>query len=232
MKYLAISAHPDDIDFGCAGTLSKLTNEGHDVRELIITDGSKGNKPGLPTQELVQVRKEEQRASAKKLGIDTVHFLGETDGEVQNTQDLRKKIVRVVRRFRPDVVFSFDPSNRIFESRFVAHRDHRKVGKAVFDALSPAAKNPAYFPDLLDEDDLEPHLVGEMWFYGTHKPDKFVDIEATIEDKIDALFCHESQELKREQIREMVHERSREAAIQSGSEFMEAFRVLDMERRS
>jgi LmbE family N-acetylglucosaminyl deacetylase len=232
MKYLAISAHPDDIDFGCAGTLSKLTSEGHEVQELVITDGSKGNKPGLATEKLIQVRKEEQRAAAEQLGIDTVHFLDQPDGEVKNTDALRKEIVRVVRRFRPDVVFSFDPSNRIFESRFVAHRDHRKVGEAVFDALSPAAKNPAYFPGLLDDDDLEPHLVGEMWFYGTHKPDKFVDIESTIEDKIDALCCHESQGLEREKIREMVHERSREAAIQSGSEFMEAFRVLDMERRS
>lgn len=230
MKYLAISAHPDDIDFGCAGTISKLTNEGHKVHELIVTDGSKGNKPGLPQDKLVQVRKEEQRSAAEKLGVDQVDFLNEIDGEVKNTRALRKKIVRIVRQFQPDVVFSFDPSNRIYESRYVAHRDHRTVSEAVFDALSPAAKNSAYFPGLNDEEGVDPHLVAEIWFYGTHKPDKFIDIESTIEDKIDALCCHESQGLEREQIREMVHERSREAAIQSGSEFMEAFRVLDMER--
>jgi len=232
MKYLAISAHPDDIDFGCAGTLSKLTNQGHRVDELIVTDGSKGNKPGWPVDRLVQQRKQEQRAAAGELEVENVTFLGEPDGEVRNTPELRRRLVRQIRRIRPDIVFSFDPSNRIYESRFVAHRDHRKVSEAVFDAISPAAKNPAYFPDMLDEDeDLKPHLVQELWFYGTHKPDKYIDIEETIDNKIDALCCHESQGLERDRIREIVHERSREAAIQSGSEFVEAFRVLDLEKR-
>ncbi len=231
MKYLAISAHPDDIDFGCAGTISKLVNDGHHVEELIVTDGSKGNKPGWPVEKLIERRKEEQRNAAEELGVDEVTFFEETDGEVQNTPELRKKLVRQIRRIRPDVVFSFDPSNRIYESRFVAHRDHRKVSVAVFDAISPAAKNPAYFPELLDEQGLEPHLVSELWFYGTHKPDKYIDIEDTIEDKINALCCHETQQLERDQIKRIVHERSREAAIQSGSEFVEAFRVLDLEKR-
>ncbi len=231
MKYLAISAHPDDIDFGCAGTLSKMVDQGHRVQELIVTDGSKGNKPGWPVDKLVERRRKEQRAAAEQLGVEDVTFLDEKDGEVQNTPELRRKLVRHIRRIRPDVVFSFDPSNRIYESRFVAHRDHRKVSEAVFDAVSPAAKNPAYFPSLLEEDGLEPHLVSEFWFYGTHKPDRYIDIEDTIEDKIDALSRHESQGLEREQVKKLVHERSKEAAIQSGSEFVEAFRVLDLEKR-
>lgn len=211
MKILAIAPHPDDIDFGCSGTLAKLADEGHHIEELIVTDGSKGNKPGLDHEVLVKRRQEEQRKSASVLGVDHVRFLGEPDGEVKNTKALRRKLVRQIRNFRPDIVISMDPANRRFINRYRSHRDHREVSVAVFDAISPAAKNPAYFPDLLEEG-YQPHIVDEIWFFSTHKPDKYIDISPYFEQKLQALFCHETQQLDEEAVKQRLREWAIEAA--------------------
>lgn len=225
MNVLAIAPHPDDLDFGCSGTIAKLADSGHVVEEVIVTDGSKGNKPGISQTELVKKRKKEQRRAAETLGVKQVRFLDEIDGEVKNTKSVRKKIVREIRRFRPDVVMSMDPSGPQFQNRFRSHRDHREVSVAVFDAVSPAAKNAAYFPDLKKEG-YEPHHVDEVWFFGTRDPDKFVDITDFFEYKFQALKCHKSQQLDEDRVERTLLDWAREHADEVDGKYAEFFRVL------
>ncbi|MDY6789399.1 MAG: PIG-L deacetylase family protein [Candidatus Nanohaloarchaea archaeon] len=226
MKFLVFSPHPDDLDFGCGGTLAKLSDQGNKVEACIVTDGSKGGSTDMEVDKLVETRKQEQLKSAEILGLEEVHFLNEKDGEVENTKSLREKMVRKIRKLKPDVVLSFDPANRNFDNRYVAHRDHREVSRAVFDSVSPASKNSSYFPEHIDRG-LEPHRVGEMWFFGTRRPDKRLDIEDTFERKLEAILSHESQIDDTEELRETVERRAREMG---GEEFRyaENFRVLEV----
>ncbi len=228
MKYLAVSPHPDDVDFGCAGTMAKLCAEGHHVEELILTDGSKGNKPGInDTDELVQIREEEQKQAAEELGLADVTFLRMEDGNLTNTEDLRRHLVAEIRDKQPDVVFSFDPANRSFQNRYRAHRDHRQGALAVFDAVSPAAKNAEYFPELLERD-LKPHAVKEFWFFATNNPNRIVNISEVMEMKIDALGCHRTQVPDREWVQDRLFDYGRGAASNKSFEFGEAFRILEL----
>ena len=151
-KFLVISPHPDDLDFGCAGAIAKLTKQGNIVEELIVSDGSKGNHVvGFNGKKLAAIRKKEEEAAAKILGVKKVHFLNEIDGEVENTKSLRKKIVKAVRKIKPDIILSFDPSSLQFESVYRSHRDHRMVAEASFDALYPAIGNSAFFSELIQQ---------------------------------------------------------------------------------
>jgi len=229
MKYLVISPHPDDLDFGCAGTIAKLVQDGHAVEELIISDGSKGSHVvGFGGKKLAQIRKTEERECAKLLGVRKVHFLGEIDGEIENTKALRKKIVKAVRIIKPDIVLSFDPSSLRFESVYRSHRDHRQAGEAVFDALYPAAGNSSFFPELLRQG-LAPHKVKEMWFFAEPKPNKYVNITGTIDMKIKGLLCHKSQIGDHKMIESMLKDRARQAGKKRNMRYAETFRVLELD---
>lgn len=220
--YLAIGAHPDDLDFSCGGTLAKLSRGGARVVIAMITDGSKGSYTiGKEGEELVRIREEEQRKAAAVLGIPEVRFLGETDGELENSLGLRRKLVRLIRQIRPDVILSFDPADIRFASVYRSHRDHRIAGEAVFDAVYPAARNKSYFPELLKEG-LEPHIVRAFWFYASADPTMSVDISEDMTAKIEAIQSHASQVRDPAVLADMVKERAREAG------FTEAFRVLNI----
>jgi len=233
MKILVISPHPDDLDFACAGTVAKLVREGREVSYLIVSDGSKGSR-GIPEgrnigeAELVELRKREQQEAARVVGVENVVFLGFKDGEIENTPELREELVKQIRRFKPGIVFSFDPANS-FASFFRAHRDHRMVAEAVFDAIYPASHNRLYFPHLLEQG-YEPHRIGEAWFFTTDRPNKFVDITETIEEKIEALACHTSQIPDIDRIGALVKERARELGQIRGYRYAEAFRRVEMHR--
>ena len=191
-KFLVISPHPDDLDFGCGGTIAKLTKAGNVVEELIVADGSKGShKVGFDGKKLAAIREKEQRNAARVLGVDNVYFLGETDGELENTKTLRKKLVAVIRKTKPDVVVSSEPSYE-FVNMYRSHRDHRVVAEAVFDAIYPAAGSASFFPEL-SKRGLKPHQIEELWFWAPSKANKSVDISRTLEQKIKALRCHKSQ---------------------------------------
>jgi len=233
MKILVISPHPDDLDFACAGTVARLVEEGHEVRYVIVSDGSKGTR-GVPQGkeisegELIALRKREQREAARVVGVEDIVFLGFRDGEIENTPELREELVRQIRRFKPEIVFSFDPALS-FESFFRAHRDHRMVAEAVFDAIYPASHNRLYFPHLLEQG-YQPHRIGEAWFFSSANPNKFIDITATIDRKIAALVCHRSQMRDPERIAELVKERARELGELAGYRYAEAFRQVEMHR--
>jgi len=194
--YLVVAAHPDDPDFGVAGTAARLASEGHAVHYVMCTSGDAGSDdPTISPEELVRVREAEQQTAGRILGLSGVHFLRYPDGELQPTLELRKALVREMRRLKADVVLCQDPRSIVDDdSTYLNHPDHRVAGQAALDAAFPAAGNPSAFRDLLAEG-LEAHKVREVWLYftGGQHVNHWVDITATIEQKIAALEAHTSQ---------------------------------------
>jgi LmbE family N-acetylglucosaminyl deacetylase len=194
--YLVVAAHPDDPDFGVAGTAARLARDGEEVHYLMLTSGDAGSEdPTVPPAELMRVREAEQQAAGRILGLTSVQFLRYPDGELQPTLELRKAVVRVMRQLRVDVVVCQDPRALVDEDgTYLNHPDHRAAGQVALDAAFPAAGNPSAFRDLLAEG-LKAHKVREVWlfFTGSQHVNHFVDITETIDQKIDALAAHTSQ---------------------------------------
>lgn len=193
---LGVGAHADDLDFGAAGTFAKFAREGADCYYLICTDGSKGSRdPKMTAERLKEMRIKEQKNAAKMLGVKDVFFLHHKDAELVADLKLRKEIVRYVRKLRPDIVITHDPSY-MFSDRFVNHTDHRAAGIATIDAVFPAARNHMTFPELKKEG-LETHRVSEMYLVNFSNPNYAVDISKFIDLKVKALTHHQSQGIGR-----------------------------------
>ena len=228
-KVLVFSAHPDDLDFGCAGTVAKLTSEGKEVVYCIITDGRKGVQKkehfGMEGKKISAIREREQRAAAKTVGVNKVIFLKEKDGELENTSKVREKIAKAIRIEKPDLVFAFDPASCTFENFYRCHRDHRMGAEAVFDAIYPGAGSPVFFPSLAKAG-IAPHQIKGIWFYATEKPNIFIDISKTIERKIAALTCHDSQFKDIGEVPKFIKLRAKEAGKKKGMKYAETFREL------
>ncbi len=225
---LVISAHPDDLDFGCCGTVAVWREAGARVSYVICTNGDKGtNDPNMASEELVKIREREQTAAAGVVGVEEVFFLGFEDGALENTPELRRRLVEVIREVRPDTVFCQDPGNRAFENVFVSHRDHREAAEAAFDALYPASGSPRFFPDLLSGG-LEPHSANEVLFFGTHAPNHWVDITEVIDLKIEALGCHKSQQLEWRDFESFIRAYCGEMGKVAGYTYAEAFRRVPL----
>ncbi|MDH4146787.1 MAG: PIG-L family deacetylase [Acidimicrobiia bacterium] len=188
---LAVVAHPDDVDFGMAGTLSRWVDHGCDVVYCIVTDGAAGGSDGELHHRMAQVREAEQRAAAAVVGASDVVFLGYPDGLLEVSLKLRFDITRVIREVRPDLVLTQYPE-RNFSRIYTSHPDHMAAGEATLRAVYPDARNPFTFKELAAEG-LEAHTVGEVWLSGAPAPDVFVDVTDEFERKIKALRCHESQ---------------------------------------
>jgi LmbE family N-acetylglucosaminyl deacetylase len=187
-RVLFVLAHPDDGDFMCGGTVARLVEEGYQVHYLLVTRGDKGsNDPDMTPDRIAAIREAEQRRSAALLGVQTVTFLeGYFDGEVEATLALRRDIALVVRQWRPDVVFTFDPWKR-----YDVHPDHREVGMCTQDALRNAGTR-WNFPEQL-VDGVTPHSVKHLYYFSTDQPNHWVDTSNVIDKKIAAMRCHESQ---------------------------------------
>lgn len=228
-KILVFSAHPDDLDFGCAGTVAKLVNEGKEVVYCIITDGSKGKQKEehfpMTTKQMAAIRAKEQKAAAKAVGVKSVIFLNEADGALENTPAVREKIAKAIREEKPDLVLTFDPAGCSFESFYRCHRDHRMGGEAVFDAIYPGAGSPAFFPEL-GRAGIAPHQIKGIWFYGTEKPNVLIDISKTIDKKIQALSYHESQFRDPKDMPKFIKERAKKVGKKRKMRYAEAFRSL------
>jgi len=185
---LVIVAHPDDAEFGVAGTVARWVEEGKRVAYAICTRGEKGTSDrSVDPEALARVREEEQRAAARVLGVSEVIFLGYPDQGLEDTPAFRKHLVRVIRAVQPAIVATSDPYRR-----YIWHRDHRVVGQVVLDAIFPFARDHLAYPDLLAEG-LEPHKVKEIWFFGAADVNHRVDITQTFARKLEALRCHTSQ---------------------------------------
>lgn len=162
---LVILAHPDDPEFFCGATLAKWARAGHRITYVLLTCGDKGfnptTDPEMTPDRLCSIRHEEQYAAAKVIGAESVHIMDHPDGYLVPDLDLRREIVREIRRHKPDILVTCDPQN-LFAMYGINHPDHRAAGQAVLDAVFPAADNPVYFPELLEEG-FQPHMPKEIW---------------------------------------------------------------------
>lgn len=227
---LVICAHPDDVDFGMAGTLAGWADAGSDIVYCIVTDGAAGGNDEDKHPDMAQLREDEQRAAAKVVGAREVLFLGYPDGMLEVTLGLRRDLTRVIRQVRPDRVLTQSPSRNL-DRVHSSHPDHLAAGEATLCAVYPDARNAFTFRELLAEG-LEAHTVGEVWLSGTTDPDTFVDITEVFDRKIDALRCHETQVGHRDpasfaaMLREW-GERTAKAGKLPEGRLAEAFRRLD-----
>ncbi len=222
---MVISPHPDDVDFGCSGTIAKWCRLGVDITYVVCTSGDKGSDLATEPEVVAKIREEEQLAAANVVGVRNVVFLGLKDGELENNLEFRRILVRVLRQYRPDVVMSMDPANVSFENVYVSHADHRAAALAAFDAIYPAARNRNFFPELLEEG-LLPHAVKRIYFFGTANPNTWIDISATIETKIEALRTHKSQMEEFEDLSAWVKDRFGQLGKAKGMAYAEIFRHL------
>ncbi len=221
---LVIAAHPDDAEFGAAGTVARWVREGRHTAYLVCTSGEKGTSDlSLTPEKLMEIREEEQRAAARVIGVQEVVFLRRPDQGLEDTAEFRKLIVRLIRTFRPQIVMTSDPYRR-----YIWHRDHRIIGQVVLDAVFPFARDHLAYPDLISEG-LLPHKVQELYFWGAEEINYRSDISATFELKIAALRCHASQvrEFKRGDPAEWLRQRCREMAAGESFGLAEAFHRVE-----
>jgi LmbE family N-acetylglucosaminyl deacetylase len=221
---MVIVAHPDDAEFMCAGTVAKWIDQGWTVYYVLATSGDKGtHDESLTGQDLAAIREEEQRAACRVLGAKDVLFLGYPDGFLEPNADFRGEIVRLLRRYRPDVVITWDGFRKSFN-----HVDHRAVGIAVRDAIYPAVRDHLYYAEHAAEG-LEAHQVNEMLLGGSDDPDYHVDISGHMEKKMDAVLCHKSQlgPRTKEQIEKAWRERMQSARR---NQLVESFKRVSIRR--
>ena len=191
-KIMVILAHPDDPEFFLGGTIAEWVKQGHTVSYLLLTKGQKGVSPEYPDPALLgDVRVQEQQRAAAKLGVTKVDFLDYQDGYLMPDLEARKKIVREIRRTRPNIVASFDPI-QIYQRGRINHPDHRAAGQIVVDAIFPAVENPAYFPELLDEG-LPQHKAEELWLSMPVESNLDMEVTHNWHIRLEALLEHVSQ---------------------------------------
>ena len=228
---LVVFAHPDDAEFLCGGTIARWTRDGTEVAYVCATDGSAGwNGPDRSREEISGIREREMRDAAQILGVRDVSFLGYPDGSLEAGLDLRRDVAREVRRSRPEVVVSFDPSRMWFGRRYIQHPDHRAIGETVLAVVACDAPTRPQFPELLEEG-FEPFEVPRVWLATeTREADHVVDIGETIDLKIKALRAHVSQmeNMGEDDIDSRMREWATEVAEGSDIELGEAFRTFDL----
>ncbi len=187
-QIMVVTPHPDDAEFGVAGTVVRLVSEGKNVIYVVCTNGDKGSSDmNIKPEELVKIREQEQLAAAKVLGVREVIFLHHPDQSLEDTPEFRKEIVRLIRMYRPEVVITADPYRR-----YLWHRDHRIAGQVTLDAVFPYARDHLAYPDLMEEG-LKPHKVKEVWLWASEDINYRSDVTNTFDIKMAALRCHKSQ---------------------------------------
>jgi LmbE family N-acetylglucosaminyl deacetylase len=229
-RILVVAAHPDDVDFGLAGTVATWTDAGLEVVYCIVTDGDAGgHDPAVSRADMAVLRRTEQVAAAKCVGVSDVRFLGYPDGRLEPSLDLRRDIARVIRQVRPDRVACQSPERNYLRLP-TSHPDHRAAGSAALDAVYPDARNQFAFPELADEG-LDPWIVPQVWISGGPQPNHFVDITGTFDRKVAALRAHESQTGHMTNLEEMLRGWLSRSAAMGGladGRLAEAFQVLQV----
>jgi LmbE family N-acetylglucosaminyl deacetylase len=223
---MVIVAHPDDADFGPAGTASAWIDSGAEGWLVCCTSGDAGGEdPNLDQLELARQREDEQRKAAAVVGYAGVTFLHQPDGNLANDLPLREMLVREIRTFRPDAVLCGDPEVVIHGGGYINHTDHRAAAMAALDAVFPAARNPLAFP-WLAKNGLAAHKVRRVYMMWSNQADVVIDVTATADRKIEALRCHSSQLHDPEAVFERVRGRLAEAGAAIGVGAAEAYRLV------
>ncbi len=225
-QILVITPHPDDAEFGVAGTVVKWVREGKDVVYVVCTNGNKGTSDiNMKPERLAEIREQEQKCAADLLGVREVVFLRYEDQGLEDTPEFRKEIVRLIRKYRPEIVVTSDPYRR-----YLWHRDHRITGQVVLDAVFPYARDLYAYPDLLQEG-FRPHKVKEVWLWTimtdiNHRS----DITDTFDIKVRALKCHASQvgDNRFPEIEERLRQWAKERAEGEPYELAEAFHRVEI----
>jgi LmbE family N-acetylglucosaminyl deacetylase len=229
-RVLVITAHPDDVDFGAAGTIATWTEAGDEVTYCVVTNGDAGGfDEDFPRDEMPALRQAEQVAAAKCVGVHDVRFLGYPDGQVEATLGLRRDLARVIRQVRPARLLCPSPE-RDYQRIGRSHPDHRAVGSAALDAVYPDARNPFAFPELLATEGLAGWTVPEVWIMGTPSPDRYVDVTATFPRKLAALHAHQSQTGQMNDLEDRLRQWLGAAATAGGlpeGHLAESFRILN-----
>jgi len=237
-RAMVVVAHPDDAEFGCAGTVAKWAAEGCDIVYVLGTSGDKGSHdPTMTPDRLASIREAEQREAAKILGVQQVEFLRFRDAELLPSLELRGAIVRMIRKYKPDVVICQDPTARWHGQHYIQHPDHIAMGEATLAAVFPSARDRLTFPEHLAEG-LEPHAVREVFLMNPAQPDIWIDISATFAKKIEALRAHKSQISEDPQLEQWIRLWAQDSAAEArrrgfpGAEFIqlaEAFKYFRLE---
>lgn len=228
-RALVVIAHPDDVDFGAAGTVAVLTDAGVHVTYCLVTDGDAGgNDRTVSRHDMAMTRRREQTEAARRVGVTDLVFLGHGDGRVTPSLQLRADISAVIRRVRPRVVITQSPERNL-DRIYASHPDHLAAGEATLCAVYPDARNPFAFPELFEEA-LEPWAVDEVWIMGGSSGPNAIDVTAAIDRKIAALMCHVSQHPDPERTAALVRDWMIGTAKQLGlpdGAAAETFRVVD-----
>lgn len=223
---MIVVAHPDDMEFGCGGTVAKWAADGLELVLVVATDGSKGSSAeNMTSEQLIKIRRDEQEAAAKVLGIKQVVFLGYPDGYLEHTLELRKDIARAIREHRPDRLITMTAYRSYAINSYINHPDHLAVGDAALAAIYPTARDRLTFPDLAAAG-FEPHKVREVYVMGTDTPDCWIDIGPTLDTKINALRAHVSQIADMEGMAERVRTRATDVGKDQEYEHAECFKVF------
>lgn len=224
---MAIVAHPDDIEFSCAGTTARWAKAGARVAYLLCTSGDVGiATPGMTRARATEIREAESRAAAELAGVHDLTFLREPDGMLEATIALRKRIVREIRRFRPEVILTSDPTVVFSSADYINHPDHRAAAQAALDATFPAAGQPNLFEELAAEG-LTAFKPRKVYITAWEKGDTFVNIDETIDVKVAALRAHASQ-MGEWDPEKMVREWAAETAKGKEMQYAESFRVVTL----
>ena len=230
-RLLVITAHPDDADYGVAGSVARWVGEGTVARLVCCTSGDAGSDDARTDPlELATLREREQRDAAAIVGYESVTYLHQPDGALANDLALREQLVRILRTFRPDTVAAPDPTVVIHDDGFIQHVDHRAAAMAAVDAVYPASENAMAFPHLVTAEGLEPHVVSRLYLFWSDRSTVIVDISDTIDTKVAALRAHVSQLRKPDELEAFIRERSTETGKGVGVAAGEAFRIIDLER--
>lgn len=220
---LVIVAHPDDAEFTMAGTIAAWTQAGCRLVYVLCTDGNAGSHvEGMTAERLSEIRRAEQRDACAVLGVDEVVFLGYDDGRLEATLELRRELVKLIREHRPQVVLTGDPTRMFVGDRYINHPDHRAAATAAVDAVAPAAGMPLLWPELG-----APHKVQQVYIYGYHTPNTWIDIADTIEQKIEALRKHHSQVGDRD-ISDHIRSRAAETGRPQDLDLAESYLVITL----
>ena len=225
VQAMVVTPHPDDAEFGVAGTVARWVREGKEVVYVVCSNGEKGTSDrSVKPEEVAQTREQEQLAAAKLLGVKEVTFLRYPDQNLEDTPEFRKDIVRQIRIYQPETVVTADPYRR-----YLWHRDHRIAGRVTLDAIFPYARDHLAYPDLLEEG-LEPHKVREVLLWGTEDPNYRSDITGTFDIKLAALRCHQSQvgNNPAPNLEGWLRQRAKEMAKGENYELAEAFHRIEI----
>ena len=226
-QVMVVTPHPDDAEYGAAGTVARWINDGKEVVYVVCTNGDKGiTDANMDPEEVARIREEEQMAAANGLGVREVIFLRHPDQGLEDTPEFRKELVRLIRMYRPETLITADPYRR-----YVWHRDHRITGQVALDAVFPYARDALSYPDLIEEG-LYPHKVREILFWASEDVNYRSDITKTFPMKLAALRCHKSQvgHIPPEELEKRLRQRHKKMAEGEGSQLAEAFHRVEISR--